>query len=357
MAEGADQEDRTEAATPRRLQKARDEGQAPISRELPAFAGLAAATLALTMAAPGAAHEATLRLAGLLARAHEIDLSDGGAGALHLAMAAALRTAAPFVLAALAAGVAAVLLQSGFLMNLAALRPDPKRISPAAGLKRLFGADNLMESGKSLAKLAVVATAVWQVLKASPQRLAQAPFWDLRTLMDRTMREVMQVLLAVLAAQAAIAVLDVFWVRLRHARGLRMSREDIRQEHKETEGEPHVKARLKQIRMLRGRKRMLAAVPKATVVLTNPTHYAVALAYDRARNAAPRVVAKGVDAMAARIRETAEENKVPLVANPPLARALYRVELDTEIPQEHYQAVAEIIAYVWRLGQRAREQR
>src|SRR5690349_7941308 len=145
------------------------------------------------------------------------------------------------------------------------------------------------------------------------------------------MRELLHVLLAVLAAQAAIAVLDVFWVRLRHARGLRMSREDIRQEHKETDGDPHVKGRLKQLRMRRGRKRMLAAVPKATVVLTNPTHYAVALAYDRARNAAPRVVAKGVDVMAARIREIAEENKVPLVANPPLARALYRVELDTEI--------------------------
>jgi flagellar biosynthesis protein FlhB len=123
MTEGADQEDRTEAATPRRLQKARDEGRVPISRELPALAGLAAATLALMMAAPGAAHETTLRFAGLLARAHEFDLSDHGAGALHLAMGAALRMAAPFVLAMLAAGAAAVLLQSGFLMNLSALKP------------------------------------------------------------------------------------------------------------------------------------------------------------------------------------------------------------------------------------------
>ena len=131
-----------------------------------------------------------------------------------------------------------------------------------------------------------------------------------------------------------------------------MSRQDILEEQKETEGDPRVKARLRQIRTLRARKRMLAAVPKATVVITNPTHYAVALAYDRAKNAAPRVVAKGVDTLAVRIREAAEANRVPVVANPPLARALYRVEVDADIPAEHYQAVAEIIAYVWRLGGR-----
>jgi flagellar biosynthetic protein FlhB len=122
------------------------------------------------------------------------------------------------------------------------------------------------------------------------------------------------------------------------------------EEQKETEGDPRVKARLRQIRIVRARRRMLAAVPKATVVITNPTHYAVALAYDRAKHAAPRVVAKGVDTLAARIREVAQENRVPIVANPPLAQALYRVELDADIPAEHYQAVAEIIAYVWRLG-------
>ena len=131
-----------------------------------------------------------------------------------------------------------------------------------------------------------------------------------------------------------------------------MSRHDIQEEQKETEGDPRVKARLRQIRTIRARRRMLAAVPKATVVITNPTHYAVALAYDRAKHAAPRVVAKGVDSLAARIREAAEANRVPVVANPPLARALYRVEMDADIPAEHYQAVAEIIAYVWRLGDR-----
>jgi flagellar biosynthesis protein FlhB len=158
------------------------------------------------------------------------------------------------------------------------------------------------------------------------------------------------VILVVLIAHAAIAAVDFLWVSLRHARGLRMSRQDIIDEQKESEGDPRIKARIRQIRMARARRRMLAAVPKATVVITNPTHYAVALVYDRAKHAAPRVVAKGVDTLAARIREVAAENRVPLVANPPLARALYRVELDADIPAEHFQAVAEIIAYVWRLG-------
>ena len=132
-----------------------------------------------------------------------------------------------------------------------------------------------------------------------------------------------------------------------------MSKEDIRQDAKDADGNPQIKQRLRQIRMARARKRMLAAVPTATVVVTNPTHYAIALAYDRTKAAAPRVVAKGMDEVAARIREVAAESRVPIVANPPLARALYTVELDGEIPAEHFRVVAEIIAYVWRLRGRA----
>jgi flagellar biosynthetic protein FlhB len=198
---------------------------------------------------------------------------------------------------------------------------------------------------------------VWQVLAGDLPALTRLPFQDPRLLLAQAAPPVFHVLMVVLIAQAFITGLDVFLVRMRHARQLRMSRQDLRDEQKETDGDPKIKARIRQIRMQRARKRMMAAVPKATVVITNPTHYAVALAYDRAKNAAPRVVAKGVDSMAARIREVAEVNRVPLVANPPLARALYQVEVDRDIPAEHYQAVAEIIAYVWRLGQRNRPRR
>lgn len=351
MAEAA-QDEKSEAATPRRLQRARDEGQVPVSRELTTFAGLAAVTTALYLAGPDAIHDLALRLSIFLARAHEI--APGESGAFRLAGVAWLHAAAPFVLAAMLAGVAAVLVQTRFLLSAHALRVDFARVNPQAGLRRLLGSDSVVEAGKSLAKIAVLSAAGWHVLKGDLPMLLQAPFGDPGQLLSRAATPVLHLLMVVLAAQAGIAVIDVFWVTLRHSRQLRMSRHDITEEQKETDGDPRIKARLRQIRMFRARKRMMAAVPKATVVIINPTHYAVALSYDRAKHAAPRVVAKGVDSLALRIREAAEANRVPVVTNPPLARALYRVEVDANIPAEHYQAVAEIIAYVWRLGRHGR---
>jgi flagellar biosynthesis protein FlhB len=352
MAEPAQDGEKTEAATSRRLQRARDEGQVPVSRELTTFAGLAAVTMALYMVGPSVAHDLALRLSIFLGRADEI--AAGESGVFSMAAVAWYHAAAPFVLTAMLAGVAMVLVQTRFLLSAHALHVDFARISPRAGLKRILGVDSLMEAGKSIAKIAVLTVVGWQVLKGDLPALLQAPFGDPSQLLARTAAPVMHILLVVVAAQAGIAVMDVFWVYLRHSRQLRMSRHDIMEEQKETDGDPRIKARLRQIRMFRARKRMLAAVPKATVVITNPTHYAVALSYDRAKHAAPRVVAKGVDSLALRIRETARANGVPVVANPPLARALHRVELDAVIPAEHYQAVAEIIAYVWRLGRHAR---
>ncbi len=348
MAHEKSQDDKTEAATPRRLQKAREEGQTAVSREFTSLVGLAAVTLALVATGPTVLHDLVQRLGVFLARSHDLP-SDGGA-VWRLAGLAWLAGSAPFVLAAMVGGAAAVLLQTRFLLSAKALRVDFSRVSPAAGLKRIFGADSLMEAGKSLAKIGVIGVVLWRILKADLPSLLMAPYGEPSLLIARAAGPALHVLLVILATQTVIAVLDMAWVILRHTRGLRMSRHDIMEEQKETEGDPRIKARLKQIRNFRARKRMMAAVPKATVVIVNPTHYAVALAYDRAKHAAPRLVAKGVDTLAARIREVAEANRVPVVTNPPLARALYRVEVDADIPAEHYQAVAEIIAYVWRLG-------
>jgi flagellar biosynthetic protein FlhB len=160
-------------------------------------------------------------------------------------------------------------------------------------------------------------------------------------------------ILLLLGAQAAIAGADLLVVRLRYARRQRQSRHELKEEQKSTEGNPQIKQKLRQIARARAKRRMMAAVPKATVVVTNPTHYAVALAYERGGRGAPRVTAKGADEIAARIRELAQEHRIPIVANPPLARALYRIDIDTEIPSEMFRAVAEVIAYVWRLRNRA----
>ncbi len=352
MAEASDTQDgRTEAPTQRRLQRAREAGQVAVSRELVLWAVLGAATLGLAWQAPAAGRDLLVTFRALIGHAAAGEASP--AAAVRVAALAGLRAVAPLLALVLVAGVGTVLGQTGFLLSPASLRPSLARISPAAGLRRLLGPESLIEAGRSLVKLLVVGAAVWRVLAAEMPDLAQAPFQDLAALPTRLAGAVVHLLVSVLAAQAGIAVLDLAWVRFRHTQRLRMSREDIREEHKETDGDPRVKARLRRLRLQRARRRMLAAVPKATVVVTNPTHYAVALAYDRTQNAAPRVVAKGVDSMAERIREVARAHAVPLVPNPPLARALHRLELDAEVPSEHYKAVAEIIAFVWRLRGRA----
>jgi len=353
MSGSAEQESRTEAATPRRLRRAREEGQVPLSRECIALAGLAATALVLVFVIGPVISGLGARLAVPLHRIAVPDLAAEAAPLLRHAAWSALGGAAPFVLAALAAGAGAVLAQTGFLVNAAPLKPKLSRLNPGAGFKRLFGIEGLVEAVRSVAKLGAITAALWLALRGERAVLIGALTWPPPVLLEHLLRLILRVLLAVLLAQAAIALADLAWVRHRHARSLRMTREELREETRETEGDPRIKARIRQIRALRARRRMLAAVPGATVIITNPTHYAVALSYDRARHAAPRVVAKGVDSMAARIRDLAAEHRIPVVANPPLARALYRVELDAEIPLEHFKAVAEIIAYVWRLNSRA----
>ena len=231
--------------------------------------------------------------------------------------------AAPFVLAALVAGVAVVLLQTRFLLSAKALRVDSRADQPAARPEAAIRRRSLIEAGKSLAKIAVLGDRSLAGAAGRSAGLMMAPFGDPRQLLARAARPCCTCCWWYWRRRRRSPGWTVFWVFLRHSRALRMSRQDIIEEQKETEGDPRIKARRGRSASLRARRRMLAAVPKATVVITNPTHYAVALVYDRAKHAAPRVVAKGVDTLAARIREVAEENRVPVVANPPLARALY----------------------------------
>ena len=227
--------------------------------------------------------------------------------------------------------------------------PDFGRVNPKRGLKRLFGIDNVVEALKALVKLGVLGWAMWSALGSEWHAVPASLLITPEALLDRIMRSFLHLAMLVFAAQLGIAVLDTGWTRWRFTQRLQMSREDLRQESRDADGDPRVKARLRQLRMTRARRRMLAAVAKATVVVTNPTHYAIALAYDRSGSGAPRVVANGGDVVAARIRAAAAKAGVPLVANPPLARALYTVPIDAEVPAEHFRVVAEIIAYVWRL--------
>lgn len=337
-------EDRNLPASDLRRQNARAEGQVPLSREVVAASGLAAATLLLMMIIPGQLRILAGRLTAMIASPPK---SPGPA--LWDAGYALLGAVLPVAGAVILAATAAVMLQTGWLLNTKALMPDLSRLDPRKGLKRIFGINNLVDAGKSIVKIAVLAWAVWHVLSGTLQSTAEALSWTLPNVVDRLAREIAHVLLVVLGFQTVIAVMDIGWVRFQFSKQLRMSLEEVKQEHKDSDGDPRLKAKLKQIRAARARRRMLAAVSKATVIVTNPTHYAVALAYERGSKSAPKIVAKGVDDVAARIREAAAKHRVPLFPSPPLARALHTLPLDAEVPAEHFKAVAEIIAYVWKL--------
>ena len=346
MAEGGG--DRTQPATQRRLDKARAEGQVPLSREIPGLVGLAATTLVVMMAGPDMAHRFVMRLFGLLATSDTLEPQS----AMWEACRTALLFVAPLSLAVMLSSVTSTLLQTGFVLRAPSF--DIARISPRTGLSRLYGVAGLVEQAKALVKFAVLAWATWSVLSHALPSMMHATLWRPGQVADQLARQMLHLMLMLLAAQTVIAGTDLAWVRYRHFNDLRMSREEVRQDNRESDGNPQIKAKLRQLRHARAKQRMMAAVPKATVVVTNPTHYAIALAYERGRPGAPVVVAKGMDEVAARIREVASENRVPIVANPPLARALYSVDLDHEIPAEHFKAVAEIIAYIWRLRGRRR---
>ena len=345
----ADTEDRTLPASEQRRLQAREEGQAPLSREVVSLAGLGASGAMLGWGMPVLLHGMTRTLQGMMT-----DMDAGTGTALRTAATALLLLAGPVLAAAAASSAAAVLLQTGGLVHGAALMPDLSRLNPQRGLGRIFSLDSVVETVKSLVKAGVLAWVIWHGMNGVLPGTAAVLALPSGALLERLAAEVRHMLLLVLGCQAVIAAADTGWVRYRFSARMRMSRQDQIDEHKQSEGDPSHKAKLRAIRRARAKRRMMAAVPTATVIITNPTHYAIALAYDRGGNGAPKVVAKGMDEVAARIRALAAEHRVPMVANPPLARALHKVELDSEVPAEHFKAVAEIIAYVWRLrGQAA----
>ncbi len=344
--EATDAGEKTEAASPRRIEKARDDGQVALSREMVGLGALAGGVLGMMLAvAPGAAM--VRGFGGAMARAHEIPPIEAAVEMARLGLMVVLPVA---VLTAFGA-LGATFLQTRGLISAKGLVPQLSRLNPAAAIKRIFGMEGAIEFLRTLLKLGLVGAALWYAI-GDPGDLPRLLLLPAEGLLARAGQAAGDLAIAALLAFSAIAAVDLVLVNQRHLRRLRMSRQDQKEESREAEGDPHIRARQRQIRQQRARGRMMAAVPKAAVVITNPTHFAVALAYDQGGESAPRIVAKGADEVAARIRAVATEAGVPIVSNPPLARALFPLDLDAEIPPDHYQAVAEIIAYVWRLGGR-----
>ena len=342
--DGEEGAERNEPASQRRIDQARGEGNVALSREAVGFATLFASTFAAVLLLPSQIERIAASMRGSLSRAHELNAAAAAVEWLHLFFAITW----PITLAAILGAVVATLAQTRGSIALTGITPSLGKLSPLSGFGRIFGAEGLLEFARSVLKIGIVAAALWYVAADLPG-LAAVMAAPPAELFAAAGQGVLRLLAATLAAFALLVLADVLLVRFRHLEKLRMTRQELKEEHKESEGDPMVKGRMRQLREAAGRTRMMAAVPRATVIITNPTHYAIALAYEAGQSAAPRVVAKGVDAMAARIREVAWQARVPILPDPPLARALYRVELDAEIPAEHWDAVARMIAYVMKL--------
>jgi flagellar biosynthetic protein FlhB len=350
MAEDSDLE-RTEPASQRRLQQAREKGQVPRSRELATFAVLIAAGGGLTLMGSGLVHSLSdLMRAGLqLDRSAAFDTTMMMAR-LQQSSQDALVAFFPFMLVMVVAALAAPMLLSGWLFSSEALQPNFGRLSPLKGIARMFSWNSLAELGKAIAKSALIGgVAAWIIWGEKDAMLALAT-QPLGVALANLGALAAFTFLAIAGSMILLVAIDVPLQLWQHSSQLKMSREELRQEAKESEGDPQIKARIRALQREAARRRMMAEVPKADVIVTNPTHYAVALRYQDKKMRAPQVVAKGSQLVAARIRELAIEHNIPIVETPPLARALYRhAELGQEIPAPLYTAVAEVLAYIYQL--------
>jgi flagellar biosynthetic protein FlhB len=347
---------KTEDPTPRKLSQARERGDVPKTPDLSPFAILTGVSAAVLFGGEWLARGLTEALIPYLAHPHDIAVDGhGGVGVLRAAVFAAAPVLAVVFGVAMLCGLAGNLSQTGFMFTAEKLKPDLKKLSPLAGLKRVFGPDGLMQFVKSLVKVALTGVLGWVILQPYLPKLANLPAVDPMALLPFAVEILKRLVFSVAALALVIAGADWLWQRQRFMKRMRMSRTEVKDDYKQTEGDPHIKARQKQIQFTRAKQRMMQAVPDATVVIMNPTHYAVALKYDAEETAAPLCVAKGLDSLALKIRAIAEEAGVPVIEDPPLARALYAaVEVDDMIPPAHYEAVAKIIGFILNAAQNRR---
>jgi flagellar biosynthetic protein FlhB len=349
--DSTDDSQKTEEPTARRLEDARKRGQVPYSREINTWFVLFAAAVMIIMAGPGITSSLSDTLKVFLAAPHAMAIEGPGLGRVlqSLLLTVGKELVAPFIILSLA-GVISGFIQTGPIFSFEPITPDLGKISVLSGVKRMFSGRAVADLLKGVAKLVIVGAAATYVLLPYFGGIEHfvgldttQTVFDLRTLFLKLMT-------AILAVLFVVAALDYLYQREAFLKQMRMSKQELKDEYRQTEGDPHVKGKLKQLREKKARARMMQNVPEADVVITNPTHYAVALKYDSKGMDAPVMVAKGLDLIAQKIKEIAKEHKVPVVENPALARALYdSMEIDEIIPRDHWKAVAEVISYVFKL--------
>ena len=343
--------ERTEQATPKRLEEARKKGQVPRSSELSIAAVCIAAAAAIYSLGGMAAGNFADLMRDSLSLSPAAVMSEGVIWpALTAAGARALWIILPVLGATFVAALAAPIVIGGWNFSGQALVPQFSRLNPVAGFGRMWSSRGLVELGKGLAKVGVIGVIAWVLLKGLTPQLMGLTSEPLRQAIGHSAELAGYSLLVLACGLAVIAAVDVPFQLWQHARDLRMTRQEVREEYKESEGSPETRGRIREAQRALARGRMLHDVPKADVIVTNPTHYAVALRYDENENRAPIVVAKGTELLALKIREIATESGVPIVEAPPLARALYKsVELGREVPAALYVTVAQVLTYVYQL--------
>lgn len=349
MAEDSD--DKTEAPTPHRLEKAREEGQIPRSRELTSLLILLVGVCVIWMGGESLAR----RLASLLSSGLRFDhsiINDPNLilGQIIRLIREAMLGLLPLIVGVVLVALVAPVMLGGLVFSGKSLAFKFDKLNPLPGIKKMFSAQSVAELVKALLKSVLVGSVtgfyLWSHWPDMMHLISQSPL----TAMGNALNLVGLCTLLVALGVIPMVGFDVFWQIYSHVKKLRMSRQDIRDEFKQSEGDPHVKGRIRQMQRAAARRRMMADVPKADVIVTNPTHYSVALQYDEKKMSAPKVVAKGAGLVALRIREIAAEHRVPVLEAPPLARALYRhAEIGQQIPGQLYAAVAEVLAWVWQL--------
>jgi len=355
VADEQDDSEKTEEPSQRKLEEARKKGDVAKSQELPTLLILFVAAILVMVIAPWTVREVARPLANLFASAHAIptDAAHLRVVMMQIGTAMGLAVGLPLIVLMVAAA-AGNLVQHQPVWSTEPLKPKFSKVSPLAGFKRLFSSESLVNFAKGLVKIAAVSAAIFLVLWPERDRIDLFVTMDVTAQLTAARDMTLKLLGAVIAVMLIVAALDFAYQRFRWMQKQRMSIKELREEFKQQEGSPEIKAKVKQIRRERAKRRMMAEVPNATVVVTNPTHFAVALKYAPGMPA-PICVAKGVDAVALRIRGVAEDAGVPVVENPPLARTLHAtVDIDEEVPPEHYKAVAQVIGYVMTLKNRRR---
>lgn len=345
-------EDKTEAPTPRRRKEAREEGQVARSVDLSSALGLLAALLIIRFTGPAlAAHMRGLMIDSLSSFPTH-DLTSGDLTNYLVRILLEVGTVfAPLVLGVAIVGFGSSAMQVGLVLSGKALQPKGERLNPIAGLGRMFSLKAGVELVKAVAKVLAVGYIVYAFLRDKASDITGLVGADYRQTCSSIASLTWDLLFRATLVMFVIAALDYLFQRLQHEKQLRMTKQELKEDIKRTEGDPMVKSRIRQKQREAAQRRMMHEVPKADVVVTNPTHFAVALKYEPEKSPAPVVVAKGRNLVAQKIKEIAQENNVPIVENVTLARALYAsAEIGDEIPAELYQAVAEILAYVYRLS-------